>query len=70
MYSLVKPLLFSLDPERAHDLTMHKMGLASRQPWLLAPIEKLFGDRVPNLPINCMGIDFKHPLGLAAGLDK
>jgi len=71
MYSLfIKPLLFSLDPERAHDITMYKMGLASRQALLLKPIEKLWGSRVPNLPVTCMGIEFSNPLGLAAGLDK
>ena len=70
MYSLVRPLLFSLDPEQAHDLTMRKMQLASRYPLLLGAIERLFGNRVPELSIKCMGIDFKNPVGLAAGLDK
>lgn len=71
MYSiLVKPILFSLDPEQAHDLTMYKMHLASKQPLLLKPIEKLFGSKVPDLPVTCMGMEFRNPIGLAAGLDK
>ncbi|MFT5135328.1 MAG: dihydroorotate dehydrogenase [Arenicella sp.] len=71
MYSiLVKPILFSLDPEQAHDLTLHKMQLASKQQFLLKLIEKLFGSKVPALPVTCMGIEFANPVGLAAGLDK
>ena len=70
LYSLVKPVLFTLDPEHAHDLTMHKMHLVSKAPWLLAPLEKIFAKRVPSLPVSCMGITFDNPVGLAAGLDK
>lgn len=70
MYSFVKPILFSLDPEQAHDLTMSKLAFASRQSWLVQNTAKLFAARVPSLPVNCMGLDFKHPIGLAAGLDK
>ena len=71
MYSIiVKPILFSLDPEQAHDLTLDKMHLASKQPLLLKLIEKLFGSKVPKLPVKCMGIEFRNPVGLAAGLDK
>ncbi|MEM7358588.1 MAG: quinone-dependent dihydroorotate dehydrogenase [Pseudomonadota bacterium] len=71
MYSLlIKPFLFSLEPEQAHDLTMYKMHLASRQPLALKPIERLWGAKVPDMPVQCMGIEFKNPVGLAAGLDK
>jgi len=70
MYSFVKPALFALDPERAHDITLSKLAFASRTPFLTAQIDRIFGKRVPNLPVKCMGIDFRHPVGLAAGLDK
>ena len=70
MYSFIKPALFALDPERAHDLTLSKLAFASKTPFLSSQIKRLFGDRVPDLPISCMGIDFRHPVGLAAGLDK
>lgn len=70
MYSLVKPILFSLDPEQAHDLTLGKLHLLSKQPWLTAQLHKLYAARVPQLPVSCMGLEFNHPLGLAAGLDK
>lgn len=65
LYPLLRPLLFQLDPETAHHLTLsgvarlHAMGLL--KPFL--PI-------VPPLPVKVMGLDFPNPVGLAAGLDK
>jgi len=70
MYSFVKPILFKLDPELAHDVTLSKLAWASNTPFATKQIARLFGDKVPNLPVKCMGLDFRHPVGLAAGLDK
>jgi dihydroorotate dehydrogenase len=70
MYSLVKPVLFALEPERAHDLTLSKLAFASKKPFLTAQINRFFGAKVGDLPVTCMGIKFRHPVGLAAGLDK
>lgn len=62
LYSLARPLLFSLAPERAHELTLsllkssHKMGMMRQN--------------VAVKPVTCMGIEFPNPVGLAAGLDK
>ncbi len=64
-YALAKPLLFRLDPETAHHLTL--TGL--RQAHALGLL-KLFLPRVPALPRRVMGLDFPNPVGLAAGLDK
>lgn len=60
MYKLVRPLLFKLDPETAHDLAIH--GLKVRGKFCLG--------RTPQLPVKTMGLDFDNPVGLAAGLDK
>ncbi len=63
-YSLIKPLLFRLDAERAHDLTLASLKLAER--YGLLP-------RAPQLPSQSrqvMGLSFPNPIGLAAGLDK
>ena len=70
MYSLFKPLLFTLDPEKAHDLTMANLEFVSRRSWLTAQLDRVVGRCTPDLPTSCMGIDFRHPVGLAAGLDK
>ncbi len=64
LYSLIKPILFQLAPESAHDLTIHMANLC---PTLGA----LNG--VPTNPLLALkvgSVDWKFPMGLAAGLDK
>ncbi|MDP1682925.1 MAG: quinone-dependent dihydroorotate dehydrogenase [Burkholderiales bacterium] len=65
-YCLARQLLFSLDPETAHDLTIHGLSGAART--------GLLGLALPTLPAcaprTVMGISFPNPVGLAAGLDK
>jgi dihydroorotate dehydrogenase len=56
------PILTRLDPEMAHDL-----GLAALQ-WL-APLWPRLAVS-PGLSLRCFGLQFAHPLGLAAGFDK
>lgn len=70
MYSLVRPLLFALDPERSHDLTMTLLRDAWRLPGISATARRLYAQRTPSLPVEAMGLRFPNPLGLAAGLDK
>jgi dihydroorotate dehydrogenase len=62
LYALARPLLFALDPETAHLLTL---ALAD------APLRfGLLRARLPNCPVRAMGLEFPNPVGLAAGLDK
>ncbi len=63
-YCLVKPFVFALDPETAHDLTIG--GLAALQKAGLAPA--YHPPRVA--PVTVMGLEFPNRIGLAAGLDK
>ncbi len=71
LYNLfAKPILFSLEPETAHDLTLSKLALASKNDFLTKRIHRLYGSKVPDLSVHCMGLNFRHPVGLAAGLDK
>ncbi|HYG31981.1 MAG TPA: quinone-dependent dihydroorotate dehydrogenase [Methylophilaceae bacterium] len=64
IYSLSRPLLFQLDPERSHDLTLKSLK------WLGRPASALF-PKSPNCqPRQVMGLTFTNPVGLAAGLDK
>jgi len=65
LYELVRPLLFRLDPERAHRQTMHALELAHR-----IGLTRLIGHRTPASPRTVMGLEFPNPVGLAAGLDK
>ena len=63
----VRPLLFSLDPETAHHVTMRLLGRASRFDVALRPL-RLF--RPTSKPITLFGLNFPNPIGLAAGQDK
>ena len=63
----VKPLLFSLDPEVAHDAVMGLLEAGSQYPGL---IRMTVGARVPERPRTVAGITFRNPVGLAAGMDK
>lgn len=70
LYSFAKPALFALDPEAAHDLAMGGLAKISKSSFATRQLERATGGCVPDLPVSCMGIDFRHPVGLAAGLDK
>lgn len=70
MYPLLKPLLFRLDAERAHDLTSAALRLCNRTPGALAVLRRLFAFDDPILGSTCVGLRFHNPVGLAAGFDK
>jgi dihydroorotate dehydrogenase len=61
MYPLLRPVLMRMDAEKAHRLTIRllKTGLGPR-----------YQCAEPSLSCKVFGIDFKNPLGLAAGFDK
>lgn len=64
LYALVRPLLFSLDPETAHNLALPALKRAAAC-GLTSFVAKPQHD-----PRTVMGITFPNPVGLAAGLDK
>ena len=65
LYSLIRQVLFSLDPETAHGLGMSGVGFLNR-----AGIAGLIAKSIPPDPVKVMGLIFPNPVGLAAGLDK
>ena len=68
MYSLFRPLLFRLDPERSHALTLYALRSVQAVPpalWLLQLLHS-----APAKPVQAFGLTFKNPVGLAAGYDK
>ena len=67
-YRFVRPVLFRLDPERAHDLTVRAAELASRSRLLCRAVARLDSD--PRLAVEVAGLRFRTPVGLAAGFDK
>lgn len=65
-HTLAKPLLFRLDPEKAHDLAMAALVAACEIPLSLAAL----GRPVRKAPLRLFGLDFPNRVGLAAGFDK
>lgn len=61
-YPFFKNIAFSMDAERAHELTIHSMKTLGS----LLPDQKTD----PRFAVSAMGLNFKNPIGLAAGLDK
>ena len=57
-YRLIRPLLFCLPPETAHSLTLSALKVL--------PISQ----KIPDAPKTVWGLEFKNPIGIAAGLDK
>ena len=64
--TLLKPVLFHLDPEVAHNLTIAGMRLAGGAARLVAGT----APAAPALAQTLWGLRFAAPVGLAAGLDK
>jgi dihydroorotate dehydrogenase len=64
--SLLRPILFSLPPETAHELALHSLSLL--RPKIVQDFVSKRLD-VQN-PITCFGLTFRNPVGLAAGFDK
>jgi dihydroorotate dehydrogenase len=62
-YPLIRPLLFALDAERAHELTLRLLALGDYLG--LARSAPVKGE-----PVEVMGLQFPNRVGLAAGLDK
>ena len=65
MYSIARKLLFLLDPESAHSLSLRSFNLLSA-----SHLARLVACRPKADPRMVMGLQFPNPVGLAAGLDK
>jgi dihydroorotate dehydrogenase len=68
--SVVKPLLFQLDAERAHHVVFDNLKRAARVPGTAALLRTLYDYQHPSLEREVFGLKFRNPVGLAAGLDK
>ncbi|MDO4441753.1 MAG: quinone-dependent dihydroorotate dehydrogenase [Moraxella sp.] len=63
-YALLRPFLFNMEPEHAHEFTLNMLDKAHRAGLLGFSYSK------QALPTTCMGVQLLNPVGLAAGLDK
>ncbi|MEL7021018.1 MAG: quinone-dependent dihydroorotate dehydrogenase [Bacteroidota bacterium] len=70
MYQLIKPLLFSMSPERAHHFTVQSFRRLLRLPAVGAFARSLYTVKDKRLERQVFGLTFPNPVGLAAGFDK
>tara|TARA_B110000967_G_scaffold209348_1_gene265071 strand:+ start:3833 stop:4876 length:1044 start_codon:yes stop_codon:yes gene_type:complete len=68
--SLIRPLLFSIDPEKVHYFTFSLIRTLSKIPGVPSLLRALYLNKDPRLERTLFGLTFKNPVGLAAGFDK
>ena len=68
MYNFFRSLLFRLESEQAHALTLQALRITGK----IAPLRWLIAQqfKAPPKPVQAFGLTFKNPVGLAAGYDK
>lgn len=62
LFPIARRVLFGMDPERAHELTVRALGHPA--------LARLAAVSVPDNPVEIAGLRLRNPVGLAAGLDK
>jgi dihydroorotate dehydrogenase len=67
MYSLLRALLFRLDPETAHQFTLQLLRIGGIEP-VFSILRSIYS--VSSRPVKAFGLMFKNPVGVAAGYDK
>jgi len=68
--SVVRPVLFAMNPERIHNLTLRSCEIAGAFDWIRRAARARWSFRDPRLSQTIAGIYFENPIGLAAGFDK
>lgn len=68
--SLIRPLLFKLSPEKAHHFSFRWLKRLFAVPGIRSMAHQMYVVTDPRLEVECMGLKFKNPVGLAAGFDK
>lgn len=64
-YDIARRYMFSRDAEWAHDFALNNLRRFAN-----TPLSAVWSQTVAEKPVNFLGLDFKNPVGLAAGLDK
>lgn len=67
---MVKPILFHMKPDTAHDAMIEFCKISTHTPGVLRLLDWMVNTEDPSLERNLMGLHFKNPIGLSAGLDK
>ncbi len=64
-YQLARELMFRQDAEQSHDFALKNLHRFAN-----TPVSHIWRQSLPDKPVNVFGLEFKNPVGLAAGLDK
>lgn len=71
MYKLlIRPILFCFDPEQVHHFTFSLIRFLNKIPGVGNLFQVLYHVKNPKLKREVFGLQFKNPVGLAAGFDK
>jgi len=70
MYTFLRSILFSFEPERVHSLSMNGLKFICSLPFGKKILAAIFKPKGKQLPANFLGITFSNPVGLGAGFDK
>ncbi|MBL0740885.1 quinone-dependent dihydroorotate dehydrogenase [Chryseolinea lacunae] len=68
--ALIRPLLFTVDPEKIHHIVFRVLQFTGKIPGAKALLRLFYAYEHPSLQRKLFGITFKNPVGLAAGFDK
>ncbi|GGB67724.1 dihydroorotate dehydrogenase (quinone) [Flavobacterium suaedae] len=68
--SIIRPLLFRFDPEKIHHFTFDSIRFMNKIPGMAGFLKAKYTVSDPRLEREVFGLNFKNPVGLAAGLDK
>ena len=70
MYKLFRPILFLIQPEKIHRMTMNLLKFCRHIPMCRTLLRWIYSPHTKGLERELFGITFKNPVGLAAGFDK
>ena len=67
---IIRPILFNFDPEKVHHFTFSLLKGVFRIPFVKKIVTNCYAVKKSELNKNILGLNFKNPVGLAAGFDK
>lgn len=68
--AIIRPILFSFDPEKVHHFTFSLIRFISKIPGMKGLFKRIYLVEDPKLQRQLFGLTFNNPVGLAAGFDK
>ena len=70
LYDLARPVLFRIDPERAHEMVVKRLESWGRNERVSRALRARYFMEDPRLSQDLWGLTFPNPVGIAAGFDK